>query len=168
MALSALYDVYVEQLKDMYSAEKQLVDALPKMAEAASTPELQQAFEEHLQQTRGQLNKVQAILDELDENPGNKVCKAMQGLVEEGHEVIKEKGSAVVRDVGLILAAQKVEHYEIASYGGLRAYARTLGYDDAAEILDGILDQEYEADQLLDDIAEGGVLERGLNEEAVR
>ena len=166
--MNALYDVYVEQLKDMYSAEKQLVDALPKMAEAASTGELRQAFETHLNETRGHLNKVQALLQELSENPGSKVCKGMQGLIEEGNEAMKDQGSAVVRDVHLILAAQKVEHYEIASYGGLRAYARELGFDEAAQTLEGILDQEYEADQLLDDIAEGGVLERGLNEEAVR
>lgn len=168
MALSALYDVYVEQLKDMYSAEKQLVDALPKMAEAASTRQLQQAFENHLSETRGHLNKVQTILDELNENPGNKHCKGMEGLVEEGSEVIKKEGSPATRDVALILAAQKVEHYEIATYGGLRAYARVLGFDEAADTLDGILDQEYEADQTLDDIAEGGALEAGLNEEAVR
>ncbi len=166
MKMNALYDVYVEQLKDMYSAEKQLVDALPKLAEAASTPELQQAFEEHLSVTRGQLNKVQALLDDINENPGNKVCKGMQGLVEEGNEVIKNGGSPVTRDVALILAAQKVEHYEIAGYGGLRAYARVLGFDEAAETLNGILDQEYEADQKLDDIAEGGVLDAGLNEES--
>jgi ferritin-like metal-binding protein YciE len=168
MAMSVLYDVYVEQLKDIHSAEKQLVEALPKMAEAASTPELQQAFEDHLKVTRGQFNKVQAILEELNESPGDKVCKAMQGLIEEGSEVMKKNGSAVAGDVALILAAQKVEHYEIATYGGLRAYASTLGFDDAAETLNGILDQEYDADQLLDDIAEGGLLEAGLNEEAVR
>ncbi len=168
MALQALYDVYVHQLKDVYSAEKQLVDALPKMAQAASTPELQQAFEQHLGQTQGHLEKVRSILDELDENPGNKVCKGMQGLIEEGSEVTKEKGSNTARDVALILAAQKAEHYEIATYGGLRAYARELGYDDAADTLDAILDEEYEADQLLDDIAEGGALKAGLNEEAER
>src|SRR5688572_2005048 len=105
MALQALYDVYVHQLKDVYSAEKQLVDALPKMAQAASTPELQQAFEQHLGQTQGHLEKVRSILDELDENPGNKVCKGMQGLIEEGSEVTKEKGSDTARDVALILAA---------------------------------------------------------------
>lgn len=168
MAMSALYDVYVEQLKDMYSAEKQLVDALPKMAKAASTNQLQEAFEQHLSETREHMNKVQSILDELDENPGNKHCKGMEGLVKEGEEVIKEDGSSAARDVALILAAQKVEHYEIATYGGLRAYARILGYDDAADTLDEILDQEYEADQKLDDIAEGGAIEAGLNEEAVR
>lgn len=168
MTMSALYDVYVEQLKDMYSAEKQLVEALPKMADAANTDELQQAFEQHLSETRGHMNKVQAILDELGENPGNKHCKGMEGLVEEGSEVIKKDGSSAARDVALILAAQKVEHYEIATYGGLRAYARELGFDDAADTLDGILNQEYEADQKLDDIAEGGTIEAGLNEEAVR
>lgn len=166
MKLSALYDVYIEQLKDMYSAEKQLVEALPKMAEAASTPELRQAFEHHLQQTKHQFEQVRAILDELDENPGNKVCKGMQGLVEEGSEMMKMDGTPKARDAALILAAQKVEHYEIAAYGGIRAYARTLGYDDAAETINRILDQEYEADQKLDDIAEGGVLKAGLNEEA--
>lgn len=168
MKLSALYDVYVEQLKDMYSAEKQILEALPKMAEAASTPELRQAFEQHLQETEGQFERVRAILDELDENPGNKVCKAMQGLVEEGNEVMKKEGTPKARDAALLLAAQKVEHYEIATYGGIRAYARTLGYDDAAETIDEILDQEYEADQKLDDIAEGGVLDAGLNEKATR
>lgn len=165
---SALYDVYVEQLKDMYSAEKQLVEALPKMAEAASTPELQDAFQQHWQETQDHYETVRAMLDEMDENPGNKVCVAMRGLIEEGSEIAKKSGAAKARDAALILAAQKVEHYEIATYGGLRAYANTLGYDDAAESINAILDQEYEADQKLDDIAEGGVLEAGLNEEAVR
>ncbi len=166
MDFKRLHDVYVEQLKDMYSAEKQLVEALPKMAEAASTPELRQAFEQHLQITKRQQDKVRKILDGLDENPGNKVCVAMRGLIEEGNEVMKKDGHPQAKDAALILAAQKVEHYEIASYGGLRAFARTLGYDDAAESLNEILDEEYEADQKLDDIAEGGVLTAGLNEKA--
>jgi ferritin-like metal-binding protein YciE len=166
--LSALYDVYVEQLKDMYSAEKQLLEALPKMAGAASTPELRQAFEHHLQVTESQFERVRAILDALDENPGNKVCRAMEGLIEEGNEVVKKEGAPKAKDAALILAAQKVEHYEIATYGGIRAYARTLGYDEAAQIIDELLDEEYDADQTLDDIAEGGVLEEGLNEKAVK
>lgn len=166
MALNALHDVYVEQLKDMYSAEKQLVEALPKMAQTASTPELRQAFESHLQETENHLQRIQDILHELDENPGSKVCKGMEGLIEEGSEAMKKDGAPKTRDALLILAAQKVEHYEIASYGAIRAYARTLGYDDAEGTIDEILDQEYEADQKLDDIAEGGVLEEGLNEQA--
>lgn len=164
--LNALHDLYVEQLKDMYSAEKQLTQALPKMAEAASTPELRKAFQMHLQETQNHLQQVRAILDELDENPGNKVCKGMQGLVEEGNEVLKQQGRPKARDAALIIAAQKAEHYEIASYGGLRAYARTLGYNDAEATLNSILDQEYEADQKLDDLAEGGILQEGLNEQA--
>ena len=168
MKLNALYDVYVDQLKDMYSAEKQLTEALPKMAQAANTPDLRKAFEGHLQETEAHFEQVRAILDELNENPGNKVCKAMQGLIEEGNEIIKKKGTPKAHDAALILAAQKVEHYEIATYGGLRAYARTLGYDSAADTLDAILDEEYEADQKLDDIAEGGILEEGLNEQAER
>ncbi len=168
MAINNLYDVYVAQLKDMYSAEKQLVEALPKMASAASTPDLRQAFEKHLGETETQLEMVRSILDELDENPGNKKCKGMEGLIEEGDEVLKERHSPVVRDVHLILAAQKVEHYEIASYGALRAYARVLGYGDHADTLNTILDQEYNADQKLDDLAEGGALERGLNQEAAK
>jgi ferritin-like metal-binding protein YciE len=166
MELNALHDLYVEQLKDMYSAEKQLVEALPKMAEGASTPALRQAFEMHFQETENHLQEVRNLLSELGENPGSKVCKGMQGLVEEGNEVLKQQGRPKARDAGLILAAQKVEHYEIASYGGLRAYARVLGYDAAASTLNEILDQEYETDQKLDDLAEGGILAEGLNEQA--
>ena len=164
--MNSLYDLYVEQLKDAYSAEKQAAEALPKMAEAASTPELQQAFEHHLTETQAQLEMVREILDNLDENPTSKVCKAMQGLVEEGSEIIKEDGSPKVKDAALILAAQKIEHYEIATYGGLRAYARMLGHNDAAKTLNQILDQEYAEDQKLDQLAEGGILETGLNETA--
>lgn len=166
MNLDNLQNVYVEQLKDMYSAEKQLVDALPKMAAAASTPQLKKAFQHHLEETRQHMTLVQAILGELDENPGNKKCVAMEGLVEEGNHVIKTKGDAQAKDAALILAAQKVEHYEIATYGGLRAYANTLGYDASAQKLQEILDQEYNADQKLDDIAMGTVLSAGVNEKA--
>ncbi|MDT8304827.1 MAG: ferritin-like domain-containing protein [Anaerolineae bacterium] len=168
MKLNALYDLYITELKDMYSAEKQLVEALPDMASAASTPELRQAFESHLDQTRRHYELVRGILDELDENPGNKVCKGMQGILEEGSEVAKQEGRPKARDAALILSAQKAEHYEIAVYGGLRAYASTLGYDDAAATLNEILDDEYNADQNLDDLAEGGILDQGMNEEAMR
>jgi ferritin-like metal-binding protein YciE len=166
MNLNNLQSVYVEQLKDMYSAEKQLVEALPKMASAASSSELKDAFKHHLEQTRNHMTTVQAILDELDENPGNKKCVAMEGLVEEGSHVIKTKGDAQSKDAALILAAQKVEHYEIATYGGLRTYANTLGYNDAADKLQEILDEEYDADQTLDDIAMGSLFAEGINEKA--
>jgi ferritin-like metal-binding protein YciE len=139
----------------MYSAEKQLTEALPKMAKAANDEKLKNAFNTHLDQTEAHLEAVRAILDELDENPGNKKCIAMEGLIEEGNEVAKKDGDRDARDAALIVAAQKVEHYEIASYGSLRAFADSLGYERAAEVLQTILNQEYDADQLLDDLAMG-------------
>lgn len=166
MNLDSLYDVYVSQLKDAYSSEKQLTEALPKLVQTSATPELKQAFEKHLAETQTHLERVQAILDELDENPGSTVCHAMRGLIDEGSDVIRTHGDAKAKDAALILAAQKAEHYEIALYGGLRAYARVLGYDDAAATLSEILDQEYEADQKLDEIAEGGLLTAGVNVQA--
>lgn len=163
MSLSNLHDLYVEQLKDMYSAEKQLTKALPKMAQAASSSELKQAFQHHLQRTEQHMDTVNGLLRELDANPGNKVCKGMEGLVEEGNEVIKERGNSDAKDAALIVAAQKVEHYEIASYGSLVAFAKTLKQKDAAAQLQKLLDDEYEADQKLDNIAEGTHRRAGMN-----
>jgi ferritin-like metal-binding protein YciE len=163
MSLNSLQDVYVEQLKDMYSAEKQLTEALPKMAEAASNAELKSAFTTHLGETETHLEAVRAILDELGENPTSTKCKAMAGLIEEGDEVAKEDGDPDARDAALIVAAQKVEHYEIASYGSLRTFADSLGYGKAAEMLQTILNQEYEADQVLDDLAMGTHRKVSLN-----
>jgi ferritin-like metal-binding protein YciE len=168
MSLNSLQDVYVEQLKDMYSAEKQLTEALPKMAKAASNSNLRQAFESHLAETETHRDAVRAILDELDENPTNTTCKAMEGLIEEGSEVIKEDGDSDAKDAALIVAAQKVEHYEIASYGSLRTFADSLGDEKAARVLQSILDQEYEADQKLDDLALGVHQKAGLNAVAQR
>ncbi len=155
MNMQSLRDVYVHQLKDMYSAEKQLTEALPKMEKAANSPKLRTAFQNHLRKTEGHMQKVQSILDELDENPTSTKCKAMEGLIEEGNEIAKERGDADAKDAALIVAAQKVEHYEIASYGGLRTFAKTLGFNKAAETLQSILDEEYEADQELDNLAMG-------------
>jgi ferritin-like metal-binding protein YciE len=153
--LDNLRDLYHEQLKDVYSAEKQLVDALPKLAEAASAPELRQAFERHLELTQRHFELVRGLLDRLDVNPGNKKCVGMEGLIEEGDEMAKQKGDADARDAGLVAAAQKVEHYEIATYGTLRTWAKMLGDNDAASMLQEILDEEYEADNKLDKLAEG-------------
>lgn len=163
MSIKTLKDVYVEQLKDMYSAEKQLTDALPKMAKAASNSELQTAFQSHLAETEAHLEAVRAILDELDENPTSTKCKAMAGLIEEGSDIIKEDGDADAKDAALIVAAQKVEHYEIASYGSLRTFAKSLGDEKAERVLQTILDQEYEADQKLDNLAEGVHQKAGIN-----
>jgi ferritin-like metal-binding protein YciE len=155
MSLYSLKDLYIEQLKDMYSAEKQLTEALPKMVKAANTNKLSTAFADHLEETKGHMETVRAILDELDENPTSTKCKAMEGLVEEGSEILKERANSDVRDAALIVAAQKVEHYEIATYGSLRTFAESLGYKTAALQLQEILNQEYAADQQLDDLAIG-------------
>jgi len=155
MNLDNLRDVFVEQLKDMYSAEKQLAEALPKMVEAASSPDLKQAFEHHLQVTNKQKETVSQILDQLEVNPGNTKCEAMEGLVAEASDMAEKDGDAEARDAGIICAAQKAEHYEIATYGSLRTWAIVLGEHDIAETLQKLLDEEYDADNTLDKLAEG-------------
>lgn len=162
MNLDNLRDTFHEQLKDIYSAEKQLTEALPKMVKAASDRKLHDAFQKHYETTQSQLERVRALLDSMDVNPGNKKCVAMEGLVKEGEEMAKQDGDATARDAGLIAAAQKVEHYEIATYGSLRSWAKALGETEAAKILQTILDEEYDADNTLDKLAEGY-----LNKDAV-
>lgn len=157
MDLNNLRDVFHEQLKDMYSAEKQLTEALPKMVEAASAPELKEAFQHHLEVTHTQLETVNQLLMNMGINPGNKKCKAMEGLIEEGDEMAKTKGDADALDAGLIGAAQKVEHYEIASYGTVRAYAEMLGMNEAADLLQKTLDEEGNTDKKLTQLAESRV-----------
>lgn len=151
--MKTLEDLFHHELKDLYSAEKQLTEALPKMAEAASSPSLKQAFQNHLAETESQLQRVRQILDELDVNPGNKKCKAMEGLIEEGQDMIKEKAEASVKDAGLIASAQRVEHYEIAGYGTASYYAEILGHTQIAKVLEDILAEEKAADQKLNRIA---------------
>ncbi|MBX3057033.1 MAG: ferritin-like domain-containing protein [Anaerolineae bacterium] len=163
MNLNTLKDVYVGQLKDVYSAEKQLTEALPQMAQAAANQKLRQAFKNHLTETENHMQAVRTILDDLNENPTSTKCKAMEGLIAEGREIVQNDGDADARDAALIVAAQKVEHYEIATYGSLRTFANSLGYDDAARVLQSILNQEYAADQTLDDLAMGTYGKTGLN-----
>ncbi len=134
-------------------AEKQLTEALPKMAKAASSPELQNAFQSHLEETERQLERVHGLLQELGENPGRKKCDAMEGLIEEGSHVIKEKATPAVKDAALIAAAQRVEHYEISGYGTARAFAETLGHKQAAKVLGEILEEESSANEKLNNIA---------------
>jgi ferritin-like metal-binding protein YciE len=154
MALESLHDLYVEELRDLYNAENQLLKALPKMAKAASDPNLRAAFEEHLAVTRGQVDRLDRIFKRLGERATGKKCAAMEGLIEEGKEMMEEEAPPAVLDAALISAAQKVEHYEIASYGCVRTYARLLGYDDAAELLQETLDEEGDADKKLTELAE--------------
>jgi ferritin-like metal-binding protein YciE len=168
MQLNSLQDLYVSQLKDVYDAEQQITQALPKMASAASTPELKDAFNKHLQQTRGQIDRLDKIFRDMDMSPGGKTCKGMKGLIEEGEEVLKANGDAKTKDAALIEAAQKVEHYEIATYGSLRTYADELGYDDAADLLQETLDEEGKTNKMLTDLATGGILSKGINVAAER
>lgn len=149
MKLETLRDLYIEELKDLYSAESQLLKALPKMAKAATSAELQKAFEDHLAETEGQVERLETIFKELEEKPTGKTCQAMKGLVEEGKEVIEEDAEDDVRDAALIAAAQRVEHYEMAGYGCVRTYAQLLGYDKAAKLLQQTLDEEGAADKSL-------------------
>jgi len=155
--VNTLEDLFMEMVKDLYSAEKQLVKALPKMAKAAQSPDLQKAFKDHLSQTEGHVERLEQISAELESSPRGKKCVGMEGLVEEGNEIIQEDMDPDVRDAGLIAAAQKVEHYEIASYGALRTWAQQLGHDNAARLLQETLDEEGEANKKLTAIAESHV-----------
>ncbi|MGA3103319.1 MAG: ferritin-like domain-containing protein [Terriglobales bacterium] len=154
MKIESLRELYLEQLQDLYNAEQQLIKALPKMAKAASSPELASAFEEHLEKTRGHAQRIESICEQMGEKASGKKCKAMEGLVKEGGEVIDEDMTEPLKDAALIAAAQRVEHYEIAGYGCVRAYATKLGDDAAAELLGQTLDEEKEADETLNAIAE--------------
>jgi len=154
----ALHEFFIDELKDIYWAEKHLTKALPKMQKAATSEELQNAFADHLEATKNHVARLEQVFESLDEKAVAKKCEAMEGLVKEGESIIEdtEEGTAT-RDVGLIMAAQKVEHYEIATYGGLRQLAITMGHDEAAGILGETLNEEKEADQLLTEIAESKV-----------
>lgn len=168
MKLKSLHDVFVHELKDIYSAEKQILEALPKMVDAASDADLKNAFSHHLEQSQTHLQRVRQILDDIDANPGSTKCDGLAGLIKEGEAVIKTAGTNAAKDAALIAAAQRVEHYEMAAYGCARTYANLLGYKDAAKTLQTTLDEEGDADKKLTSLAEGGFLSEGINQEAVR
>ena len=157
MKLHSLEDLFVEQLRDMFDAEKQLVKALPKMAKAASTDELRHAFEEHLEQTRGHVERLERVFEACGKKARGKTCEAMEGLIEEGADMIDAEADDQVRDAGLIAAAQRVEHYEMAVYGCLHTWARQMDNHTVADLLEQTLNEEKEADQKLTHIAEGMV-----------
>jgi ferritin-like metal-binding protein YciE len=165
MKLDNLRKLYVEELRDLYNAENQLVKALPKMAKGASSDELKQAFENHLEQTEGHVERLENIFKNLNESPKGKTCHAMKGLVEEGSEILDQDGEESILDAGIIAAAQKVEHYEIASYGTVRTFAEILGENEAARLLQQTLDEEGEANKLLNELAEGIVNPEAVSEE---
>ena len=154
MQLSSLEDLLVEELKDLYRAENQLLKAIPKMAKAATSKELKAGFEKHLKQTQGHVDRLEQVCELMDVSPKGKKCKAMEGLIEEGAEVIEEDAEPEVKDAALIAAAQRVEHYEIAGYGCVRTYAKLLGNDKAAKLLQQTLDEEGDTDKALTKLAE--------------
>jgi ferritin-like metal-binding protein YciE len=166
--LNSITDVMGDQLGDLRSAEMQLIDALPKMAEAATDSELKSAFNTHLKQTREHFARLQEIIGSVDFAVPVEECEAMKGLIAEGEKVIKADGDDKVRDVALIAAAQRVEHYEIAAYGTARTLADELGLDDAKALLDETLDEEAHADNVLTKIATGGLIGTGINQNAAR
>ena len=157
MALESLQDLFLNELKDIYNAEKQIVRALPRMAKAAEAPELAQAFTKHLRETEGHVERLERIFKSLDQPARGKTCKGMQGLLEEGKEILEEEGAPEVIDAALISAAQRVEHYEIAAYGCLRTYAQLLGLGDADRLLEQTLKEEEATDKALTALGEGGL-----------
>ena len=159
MSLDSLQALFTEEIKDIYNAEKQLLVALPRMAKAAESPELQQAFTNHLKETEGQVQRLETVLRDLGEAVRGKQCKGMQGIIEEGKEILEKKSEAEgsVLDAALIASAQKVEHYEIASYGCLVTYAQLLGLTEAERLLKQTLAEEEAADKKLNQLAEGGI-----------
>jgi ferritin-like metal-binding protein YciE len=154
MKLDTLEKLYVDELRDIYNAENQLLKALPKMAKGSSSPDLKSGFEKHLRQTETHVERLEQIFAKLDESPKGKTCHAMKGLIEEGSEILREDGEESVLDAGIIVAAQKVEHYEMAAYGSARTFARLLGQDKAAELLQSTLDEESETNESLNQLAE--------------
>ena len=153
MELQNLRDLFVEELADLYSAETQLVEAIPLMAQAASSTELRNSFQTHLGQTQNQINRLEQIFSQLGVSPSNKTCKGMRGIISEAQETIKENGNPNVKDAALIAQAQRVEHYEIAGYGSVRTYAQQLGENRAAELLQQTLNEEAETDKKLTQLA---------------
>ena len=154
MKLENLQELYLDELKDVYDAEHQIIEALPKMEQAASDPELKEAFRTHLQETKEQVKRLEQIFEDLEEKPARKACKGMKGLLSEREEYVKARGDADTIDASLISAAQRVEHYEIAVYGTLRAYAECLDQEGHVSLLQATLDEEGEADKTLTMLAE--------------
>lgn len=157
MEMETLQDLYVEGLKDLYSAENQILKAMPQMIKKSTDPKLKKAFTKHEKQTRQQVKRIERICKELGEKPTGKKCSGMEGLIKEAKELIQERPDKDVLDAGLIAAAQHVEHYEIAGYGTMRTYARLLGFENQAALLQQTLDEEFETDKLLSALAESSI-----------
>jgi ferritin-like metal-binding protein YciE len=157
---NSLNDLFVNQIEDLYDAENRLTQALPKMADAANSSQLKQAFQSHLTETQGHVRRLEQIFREINIEPKRETCQAMKGLIAEGEEIIKASGDPDVKDAALIAAAQRVEHYEMSGYGSARAFARRLGLSQAASLLQQTLEEEKAADEKLNTIAESSVNQR--------
>ena len=166
MQLQTVQDLFEHEISDLYSAETQLVAALPKLAQAASNDELRQAFEHHLDETREHVRRLEEIRGQIGSSSSEE-CEGMRGLIAEGDKTIAAQGDPTAKDAALIAAAQRVEHYEIAAYGTARTLADELGFDDAEDLLDQTLDEEANADKLLTKIATGGLFKTGINRQAL-
>lgn len=164
MKLDTLHKLFLNELRDLYHAEGQLLKALPKMAEGATSEELKKAFEEHLKETEGQVERLEEVFELLGETPKGKVCHGMKGLIEEGSEILEEDGEDSVIDAGIIVAAQKVEHYEIAAYGSVRTFAELLGHGEVVDLLEATLEEESAANELLNKLAQEIVNPEALQE----
>jgi ferritin-like metal-binding protein YciE len=165
MQLQSLQDLFEHEISDLYSAEQQLVGALPKLVQAASNGDLREAFEHHLQETRDHVRRLEDIRGQIGSSVSDE-CEGMRGLIEEGQEIVAAGGDPVVKDAALISAAQRVEHYEIAAYGTARTLADELDLGEAQDLLDQTLDEESNADKLLTKIATGGMFKAGINQQA--
>ena len=165
MQLQTLQDLFEHEISDLYSAETQLVEALPKLAQAASNDELRQAFQHHLEETRDHVRRLDEIRGQIGSSMSEQ-CDGMRGLIQEGEEIISATGDPNVKDAALISAAQRVEHYEIAAYGTARTLADEIGLGEAKDLLDQTLDEESNADKLLTKIATGGMFKAGVNQQA--
>ena len=160
MKVNSLKDLYVLELKDLYSGEQHILKALPKMAENANSPELRNAFQEHLEQTRIQVQRLEQIFQKLDESPKGQKCKGLEGIIDEGEDMMNKDAPPAVADAALISVAQRVEHYEIAGYGTVRTYARRLGFEDHAQLLNETLQEEGATDKKLTNLAESYINEQ--------
>jgi ferritin-like metal-binding protein YciE len=152
-----LHDAFIDELRDTYDAEKQLTKALPKLAKAASDPKLRQAFESHLEETQGQIERLERVFESLDEKVRGKHCDGIAGIIEEGKSIMEEDFDETTMDACLIAAGQRAEHYEMAAYGTLVAWAQAMGHTEAAKLLQQTLDEEKAADKKLSGLAEGGI-----------
>jgi len=152
-----LHEAFIEELRDTYDAEKQLIKALPKLAKAAASTDLRTAFETHLEETRGHVERLEQVFESLDEKPRGKHCEGIAGIIEEGKSIMEEEFDDATMDACLIAAGQRAEHYEMAAYGTLIAWAQSMGHTEATNLLQGILDEEKAADQKLSSLAEGGI-----------